>query len=360
MSPSCTMRYAERSSGARQGDRLAVHVESYVEPRGANVSRQGLQVVQPGTRRELEQVVALPQRTQQPAHLGERRTAGLLDVPQRLPLLGRGRHPVPHRPDLEDHHAHRVGDHVVELARHPGPLLGHRHPGRRLPLPLGPQRPLLRGLAPLGPVAQGEPDEPGDREEHRGEDEVCRPCGRVVVDDDALRRPARSPDPTRAWSPRRRLPRSTAAPIPQRKTPGWVVISWLSRKLSAALPIQTNAGARNGNAPARQQRQEHDADRGDLEPQLQTVRAVRVVAQHRTDRARRRGGDDQDVEAPGREEPPDSAHRLNVRQAVAVRVLRKEDVPGARQPARAPAASSSARRRRRSRPRPGTSPCRPR
>ena len=127
--------------GARKWGRLAVHVESYVEPRGAHVSRQGRQVVQPGTWRELEQVVAVPQRTQQPAHLRECRAARLLDVSQRLPLLGRVRHPVAHGPDLEDHHAHRVGDYVVELARHPGSFLGHRHPGRRLPLPL---RPLLR------------------------------------------------------------------------------------------------------------------------------------------------------------------------------------------------------------------------
>ena len=42
-----------------------------------------------------------------------------------------------HRPDLEDHHAHGVGDHVVEFPGHPGAFLGHGHPGRRLPLPLG-------------------------------------------------------------------------------------------------------------------------------------------------------------------------------------------------------------------------------
>ena len=139
--------------GARKGGRLAVHVEPYVEPRGANVCRQGLQVLQPGTGRELEQVVALPQRTQHPAHLSERRAARLLNVSQCLPLLGRVRHPVAHSPDLEDHHADRVGDDVVELARHPGPLLGHRHPGRRLPLPLGPQRAILRDLGPYDPVA---------------------------------------------------------------------------------------------------------------------------------------------------------------------------------------------------------------
>ena len=44
------------------------------------------EVVQSGTRSELEQVVSLPQRTEHPAHLSERRTARLLDVSQCLPF----------------------------------------------------------------------------------------------------------------------------------------------------------------------------------------------------------------------------------------------------------------------------------
>src|SRR5262245_8473667 len=52
--------------------------------------------------------------------------------------------------------------------------------------------------------------------------------------------------PTRDSTFRLRLPSSTAAPIPHRKAPGWVVTSWLSRKLRAAQPTQRKAGARNG------------------------------------------------------------------------------------------------------------------
>ena len=56
------------------------------------------------------------------------------------------RHPVPHRADLQHHHAHRVRDDVVQLTRDPRPLLGHGEPGRRLALPLGLRRALLGGL----------------------------------------------------------------------------------------------------------------------------------------------------------------------------------------------------------------------
>ena len=195
------MRYAERSSERGRSTGSPSRWSRTSSPAARTSSARLSQIVQPGLRRQLEQVVALPQRAEHPAHLGERRTAGLLDVLQRLLLLGPGRHPVPDRPDLEHHHAHRVGDHVVELPRHPRPLLGHRHPGRRLPLPLGPQRPVLRHLAPLGPGAQGEPHEPGHAEEGGAEDQVVDPLGRVVATTVAaeIRTTA---SPTRAWSPR--------------------------------------------------------------------------------------------------------------------------------------------------------------
>src|SRR3954447_6008580 len=52
--------------------------------------------------------------------------------------------------------------------------------------------------------------------------------------------------PTRASTADRRPPSNTAAPIPARYTDGWVVISWWSTKLSAALVIHTAAGATSG------------------------------------------------------------------------------------------------------------------
>ena len=88
-----------------------------------------------------------------------------------------------HRPDLEDHDADGVGHDVVQLPRDPRPFLGDGDPGRALPFALGPRGALLGGLRLLGPLVQGEPDQPADREEHRDEEQVADGVGRVVVDD---------------------------------------------------------------------------------------------------------------------------------------------------------------------------------
>ena len=69
---------------------------------------------------------------------------------------------VPHGADLEHHHADRVGDDVVQLARDPGALLGDGDPRRRLALALGLGGALLGRLGLLGALAQGEAGEPGD------------------------------------------------------------------------------------------------------------------------------------------------------------------------------------------------------
>ena len=81
---------------------------------------------------------------------------------------------MPDRADLEHHHADRVGDDVVELARDPRALLGDGDAGRRLALALGVRRAFLGRLGLLGPLAQGEAGEPADREQERDEDELAR------------------------------------------------------------------------------------------------------------------------------------------------------------------------------------------
>ena len=179
------MRYADRSRPGGSVERLAVDLQrARPDPRPARRppacrGRRG-----PGAA-ELELVAVVPHRVEQAAHLGERGAARLLDVPERLAVLGLGlRHPVADGPHLEHHHADGVRDDVVELARDPSALLGHRDPGRRLPVPLGPAGALLRGLGLLGPLAQGEADEPADREQHGGEDEVAGRVVGLVVDDD--------------------------------------------------------------------------------------------------------------------------------------------------------------------------------
>ena len=74
---------------------------------------------------------------------------------------------MPDGADLKHHHADGVGDDVVELARDPRALLGDRDARRRLALALGLRGAHLGRLGLLGPLAQREAGEPGDREQDR-------------------------------------------------------------------------------------------------------------------------------------------------------------------------------------------------
>ncbi len=229
---------------------------------------------------------------------------------------------MPDRPDLEHHHAHRVGDHVVHLARHPGAFLGHRHPGRGLAVPLCADGPLLGGLGLLVALPQGEAGQPSDREEHGGADEVRRGMCRVVVDHDGRadqhehQAQARELSTTETTQEEGRI---HARQEDARLGGDQVTVEEAQRWRD-----DPDGGRRQEReAPPRQQGQDHQADRGGLEPQSRTVGPLGVGAHQGGDGARQRVADDQDVEAPDREEPPDSTHPVNVRQVVAARVVRK-------------------------------------
>ena len=84
---------------------------------------------------------------------------------------------MPDGADLEHHHAHGVGDDVVELARDPRPLLRDGDPGGRLALPLRLRRTCLGRVGLLGPGVEREAGEPGDPEQERDEDELTRASG---------------------------------------------------------------------------------------------------------------------------------------------------------------------------------------
>ena len=100
-------------------------------------------------------VAVAAHRGEQAAHLGQRRAPGLLDAAERVAVLAeRVGELVPDGADLQHHHADGVGDDVVELARDPRTLLGHRDPRGRVPLPLGLGRAHLRRLGLLGPLAE--------------------------------------------------------------------------------------------------------------------------------------------------------------------------------------------------------------
>ena len=119
--------------------------------------------------------------------------------------------------------------------------------------------------------------------------------------------------PTRAWSPAPQAAQQHRGAHATQEHPRLGRDQLVVEEAQRRHTIQTNAGASKREPPPANSASEHDADRHDLEPQLQTIRPVRVVAQHGADRARRSSGDDQDVEPPGREEPPDPTHRLTVR-----------------------------------------------
>jgi len=88
---------------------------------------------------------------------------------------------VPDGSDLEDHHADRVGDDVVQLARDPCPFLGDSDAGSRLALPFCPHGTCLRRLSLLRSGAQSEAHGPGDPELDGNKDELCgRGAGDVV------------------------------------------------------------------------------------------------------------------------------------------------------------------------------------
>ena len=110
-------------------------MQSHRQPGASDVVHQRVEGVEARLGAELDVVAVAAHRAEQAAHLGERCAAGLLDAPERVPVLGqRVGELVPDGADLEHHHAHGVGDDVVELAGDPRALLGHRDARRRLSL----------------------------------------------------------------------------------------------------------------------------------------------------------------------------------------------------------------------------------
>jgi hypothetical protein len=120
-----------------QWERLAVHVQLDGEPGAADLVQERVEAVEAGLRRELRLLAVAAHRGQQAPHLGERHAAGTLDAGERIAVLReRVGELVPDGADLEDHHAHCVGDDVVELACDPRALLRHRDAGRGFALAL--------------------------------------------------------------------------------------------------------------------------------------------------------------------------------------------------------------------------------
>ena len=123
----------------------------------------------------------MPEHAHHPPHLGKRLAPCLLDDHQRFThLLLVGLEQTPHRGRLHRHHADAVPDHVVELARDPGPLVGDGTSRPFLTLPFGEGGPLLRLVDLAVLAADGEPDDPGDGEGDHVPREVAELPLRIV------------------------------------------------------------------------------------------------------------------------------------------------------------------------------------
>ncbi len=202
---------------------------------------------------------------------------------------------VPDGPDLEHHHADRVGDDVVQLARDPRALLGNRHAGRRFALALGLGRARLGRVRLLDPRVQRETREPGDAEHERDEEHLARLVVREVVDD--RRRAAEYDDEADA-----RQHRVVQVPEQERRRhPGEVDAGHERDQLPVderdRRPQQPERrGRAEGIAAAREEREHGDDDRRDAEPQRRVRGVLGVAPEHELEHAGERQEHDHDVE----------------------------------------------------------------
>ena len=195
-------------------------------------------------------------------------------------------------PDLQHHHAHRVGDDVVQLARDPRALLGDGDPRRRLALALGLRGARLGRLGLLGARAQ--------REARPARRSRTAPAGRRTRPPSATgrcrrrspRRRARRRGRPAPGTSSRRLPSRNAAASPATKTPLGKTTSRPSTNESAAASEPDGAPARRtGSAGARAAATKSDDDRRDGEPAASSAarragrRGTRPRARSRSPRA---------------------------------------------------------------------------
>ena len=171
--------------GRRQRPLLALDSDLDGQLRLAHRRRQARQLPEPRLGGQWIGVPRLAQEAEQPVQLLHRVAARQLDRGQRLLRLLR----VPVDDDapgagLDAHHADVVGDDVVQLPGDPHALLKHRAASVLLAFALSIGRALIGRLGLHHALAQGKADEPGDREQGRGEDELAGRVRRVVVDDD--------------------------------------------------------------------------------------------------------------------------------------------------------------------------------
>jgi hypothetical protein len=167
----------------RQLGRLALEAQLGREAGLAGLRDELLDVLEARLRHERRGLLGAAEHADEAAHLREGRAAGLLDRAQRLALarLVVAEQPA-HGRRLDGHHAHRVADDVVELARDPRALLRDRRERTLLPLELEPLGPLpQRDRLPCA-RAEDEAGQPGRHEEARDPRQVREAVVELVRD----------------------------------------------------------------------------------------------------------------------------------------------------------------------------------
>ena len=130
-------------------------------------------------------VLGASQDADEPAHLRERGASGLLDRDQRLALaLLVLAEQAAHGGGLDGHHAHRVTDDVVQLARDARALLRDGRARLGLALALEPLCALDRAGRRLELAADREAREPREGERERDPGDFAEALPRIVVDDE--------------------------------------------------------------------------------------------------------------------------------------------------------------------------------
>ena len=160
VSASWTIRYARQVEARGQRARLALDLERHRHPRRAGALDQRRELGQPGLRREVgaassSRSTPSSRRISPSDSSADRRIARQRPARELRVAVERGLGAV----GLDRDHAQPVGDDVVQLARDPRPLLGHRELRGPLALVLelgGQRRASLRaGGARRGPASAG-------------------------------------------------------------------------------------------------------------------------------------------------------------------------------------------------------------
>ena len=135
----CLLEDSEGRQRPPRGEviQLAIDMQVHLEARAAHLSDEVFNTLKRQRRARSDPLAVGPEESKQPMHLLHRVAADALHGQQRLSLacLLRGKQPA-YRACLDSHHADAVADHVVELPRDAGSLLGHSDLGLLVPLAL--------------------------------------------------------------------------------------------------------------------------------------------------------------------------------------------------------------------------------